>query len=106
MKWLIVILAIFLLTLPSVAQEDSCKIETVKKVNPIYPEEAKKEGVEGTVYVGITINKEGLVETAMVTKTDDERLNIAALNAVIQWKFKPLTKICKVTIPVKFKLAQ
>lgn len=86
--------------------QDTCKIVIKKQVAAVYPKEALEKDIEGTVFVAIEIGKDGFVQTAMVTKTDNEILNEAALNAVIKWEFKPLKECQKVTIPIKFKLTK
>lgn len=83
-----------------------------KSVNPVYPEEAKTNGIEGTVYLKILVDKEGNVKKAVVTKRTDGSVALeqAAMDAAKQWTFKPAT-IKKqpveiwVSIPFKFKLA-
>ena len=103
MKWFIIVLALLIVT-PVVAQD--CNIEVVKRVSVVYPDSAKAKGIEGTVYVQATIGTNGFVQVVMVTKSDNELLNEAALNAVVKYEFKPIPKECKVTVPVKFKLSQ
>jgi periplasmic protein TonB len=84
-----------------------------KSVNPEYPEDAKKAGIEGAVILKILVNKEGNVRKAVVTNRTDGSVAMeqAAVNAVKQWTFKPAT-IKKqpvemwVSIPFKFKLAE
>lgn len=85
----------------------------LKTVNPVYPEKARKGGVEGTVWVNVLVNKEGTVAKASVTKREggSEELEQAALDAIKQWTFKPAKVSDKpvsiwVAIPVRFKLAE
>jgi len=61
----------------------------VNKVTPAYPEEAKKERVQGTVIVDATVDVEGKVVEAKVSKGADPRLDKAALDAVRKWTYKP-----------------
>jgi TonB family protein len=106
MKFFVLLFALLIAFVSvSFSQEDTCKIEVVKRIHTVYPPEAMKNKIEGTVYVDITISKDGLVETAMVSKTDNEILNEAALDAVVRWKFKPALHVHKATIPFKFKLS-
>lgn len=62
----------------------------VKKVNPVYPEEARKAKVEGVVILGARIDKEGQVSRVIVQKGMDPLLNQAAVDAVKQWKYEPM----------------
>ena len=60
----------------------------VSKVEPTYPEEAKKQGIEGDVVVKVTIDENGNVTNAEIVKSPNELLNDAALGAVKQWKYE------------------
>ena len=57
---------------------------------PVYPEDAKAQGVEGRVLIQAIISKTGEVMSPRVTNTDiDPRLAKAALDAVSQWHYAP-----------------
>ena len=103
MKGLIFAIAL-VFAVPVFAQD--CVPELVKSVRVIYPDTARVLHIEGTVFVQATIGTDGFVQVAMVTKSDNELLNEAALNAVVRYEFKPLPRECKVTIPIKFKLSE
>ena len=62
----------------------------IKKVNPIYPEEAKKSLVQGVVVLEITTDEEGNVAKVAVMRSDSSLLNQAAIDAVKQWKYEPM----------------
>jgi TonB family protein len=62
----------------------------IKVVEPVYPEEARKEGVEGTVILEARTDKEGNVEDVQVLRGIDPYLNEAAIAAVRQWKYEPM----------------
>lgn len=63
--------------------------QTVKtKVQPIYPPEAVRRGIQGWVYVKILVNLDGNVERACASGPD-ETLKRASEAAVLEWKFKP-----------------
>ncbi len=62
----------------------------VFRVQPQYPEEARKARVKGFVILETTITKEGTVESAHVVH-GDPRLNDAVIKAVLQWKYKAAT---------------
>jgi len=75
----------------------------------IYPEIAKRAGVEGKVYVLAFVNETGEVTNAKILKGLGAGLDEAALNAVKQTKFKPGKQRGKpvkvqVSIPIVFKL--
>jgi len=60
----------------------------VKKVAPLYPEEARAEHVQGTVLLHVMIDKEGNVQHVDLI-SGHPLLAPAAIEAVRQWKYKP-----------------
>lgn len=78
----------------------------VERADVIYPPAAIEQRVEGTVYVEMTVDKDGWVVAAMITQTDSPLLTDAALDAAVKYRFKPLNKECKVTVPFVFKLSE
>jgi TonB family protein len=63
----------------------------VKKVQPQYPESARKARIQGEVILRAIIGKEGDVENLQVVSGPRE-LAPAALDAVRQWKYRPYMK--------------
>jgi TonB family protein len=79
--------------------------------NIVYPLESRREGIEGTVYVGFTISRTGAVENVKIKVSVDENLDEEALRVV---KSMPTWKPAKqegalvriaFTLPVRFKLS-
>ncbi|HEV7218768.1 MAG: TonB family protein [Terriglobales bacterium] len=62
----------------------------VKRVNPVYPNQALQMHKQGTVQILASITKSGSISSAKVIK-GDPILGQAALEAVKQWKYKPYT---------------
>jgi len=62
----------------------------INVVKVVYPEEARKQGVEGTVIVEARTDKEGNVADVQVLRGIDPYLNKAAIDAVRQWKYEPM----------------
>jgi len=62
----------------------------VKKTNAVYPEDAKKQRVQGKVVARLTIGTDGLVKDARIVKSI-RLLDQATLDCVKQWTFKPAT---------------
>jgi protein TonB len=60
----------------------------VSKVTPVYPEDAKKARVSGSVILDATIGKDGTVENLKVL-SGPAPLQQSALDSVRQWKYKP-----------------
>ncbi len=61
----------------------------VTKVNPHYPEAARKAGVSGVVVVETIIGVDGAVLDARILSSPDPGLGDAAVEAVRQWRFEP-----------------
>ena len=62
--------------------------EIVKQVQPRYPEVAKAARASGLVILEAIINTEGVVEDVKVLR-GHPLLQQAAMDAIVQWKFKP-----------------
>ena len=60
----------------------------VSKVQPKYPEEARRQHIQGAVVMRAEITKEGVVESLDVL-SGDPVLAAAATDAVKEWKYKP-----------------
>ena len=69
--------------------EDS-PLKVVHRVPPIYPPEAKANGMEGTVVVEVLVDKQGNVAKAKII-SGPKILADAAVEAIKAWKFEPAT---------------
>ncbi len=83
--------------------------QVVKSVQPVFPELAKRAGVEGTVYVKILVSKQGKPLKAVVIKTDSPIFNKPAEAAAMQFLFTPAIQhkqpvMVWVVVPFRFKL--
>ncbi|HJQ26138.1 MAG TPA: energy transducer TonB [Blastocatellia bacterium] len=86
------------------AQSQTPALKVVRKVDAVYSEEAKRQGVHGEVAVEITVNEKGEVTGARV-KSGDELLRQSALDAVKQFQFANTTdKPVVATITFNFVL--
>jgi protein TonB len=84
------------------------KPEVIKRIEPIYPELARKAGIEGMVIAKVLIGTKGDVEKVEIVKSHP-MLDESATTAAQQFKFKPgkqRDRFVKVwmTIPFTFKL--
>jgi len=85
--------------------------EAQKIVQPKYPSAARMSGAEGTVWVKLWVGKDGKVKKAIVSKSDSETLNQAAIDAATQWTFTPAIirnapVSVWVSLPFKFRLTK
>jgi TonB family protein len=72
--------------------EDSQKPKIINKVKPVYPEEAKKNKIQGIVKLEATIDEQGKVAKLDVLASPDPLLAAAAVQAVKQWVYEPYVK--------------
>lgn len=64
----------------------------VKKVDPRYPPDLKKERVEGEVILYAVIRGDGSVDNIQLVRGIDPQLDANAVSALRQWKFRPAEK--------------
>ena len=87
--------------------EKSPKI--IKQVMPVYPEMAVRAGMEGTVWVKVLVDKEGIPVRAVVIKSTAELFDEPAIAAAMGFRFTPAimnqgpVKVW-VSIPFRFQL--
>lgn len=73
------------------------------RVEPVYPEEYRRARVSGIVVLEVAISQAGTVENVGVLKSLAPGLDMAAVNAVRQWKFKPALRDGR-PVPVLFNV--
>jgi TonB family protein len=61
------------------------------RIEPVYPEAARKIHAEGTVVVDAVISATGVVEEVRVVKSAHPLLDAAAVDAVGRWRYSPAT---------------
>lgn len=81
----------------------------VEKPFPEYPELARLAKIEGTVLVRALVGKDGKVRDVVLSKSVNQNLDHAAMDAARRWVFKPAMQNKKpvavwVAIPFKFTL--
>jgi TonB family protein len=75
------------------------------RVNPLYPEIAKRMRITGVVKMDVTVDADGKV-TAVKTVEGNRMLSMAAEDAVHKWKFAPGDGETVVSVEINFALAQ
>ncbi len=84
----------------------------LSRMEPLYPEEARRAGAEGTVAVRIEIKENGRPgDIAVVRSSGRESFDAAAVEAVRSWRFVPAQEAdsgravrCYTTVSVVFRL--
>lgn len=61
----------------------------IHKVDPVYPETARRAGKMDTVILNVRTDKKGEVARVLVLKGKYDDLNKAAIDAVKKWRYKP-----------------
>jgi len=81
-------------------------LKPIVRINPQYPQEAAKAGVEGWVILEFGVSQNGTVENIRVTASHPESIfDEAAKRAVAKWRYKPHTLDQQVnTVELAFKL--
>jgi protein TonB len=79
------------------------------RVDPTYPEAARKARMEGVVILEAIITATGSVEDVRVLKSVNPLLDASAVRAVQQWRYKPATLNARavrvyLTVTVTFNL--
>jgi TonB family protein len=62
--------------------------QLLHKVQPVYPPEAKRKRIQGTVLLRATIGKDGVMKEVRLISGPPE-LTEAAIGAVQQWRYRP-----------------
>jgi periplasmic protein TonB len=75
----------------------------------IYPDLAKRAGIEGKVNIRVLVGKNGSPKKNIIESTDSDLLNEAAIRAVMSSQFTPAIQNnqpidCWVSIPIVFRL--
>jgi len=82
--------------LPSVANQKELMSDKVTRsritdqIAPIYPPAALQKRMEGTVVMEATIDEHGRVREPFVISSPGSLLDMAAMDAVKQWRYRPL----------------
>src|ERR1019366_6177419 len=70
----------------------SCASSPASKIEPEYSEEARVAKIQGTVVLSIVIGVDGHAYDATLARSIGFGLDEKALDAVMQWQFKPGTQ--------------
>jgi protein TonB len=75
----------------------------------VYPEIARRAGVEGSVTIRVLVDKKGSPKKYIIEATDSDLLNKAAVDAVMSSRFTPAIQgnqplDCWISIPINFRM--
>ena len=81
----------------------------VHRVDPKYTDEARKAKIEGAVLLKCVVNEDGIPTTPEVVRSLDKGLDAKAIEALMQWRFKPALKYGKpvpisINVEINFRL--
>jgi TonB family protein len=62
--------------------------QLMTRVEPVYPEELRRQGIEGTVKLHVTVGREGAIQTVGLLSGPPTLIPLA-IDAVRKWQFKP-----------------
>src|SRR5579862_1196882 len=65
----------------------------LKSTIPMYTDDARTHGIEGTVAIGALIGKDGQIKNMSVLKGLGYGLDEMALSSIQQWAFSPATRL-------------
>jgi TonB family protein len=83
-------------------QEDGLSRRIKSRVEPLYPEIARRMSITGKVKLSVVISPNGSIKDAKVIGGHPILVN-AAMDAVKKWKFEPATSETSGTIEVSFE---
>lgn len=71
----------------------AASLKRVRMVSPVYPDAARKRGIEGWVELAFTVQTNGTVDEVEVRNASPaEVFDDAAMRAVRQWRFEPVER--------------
>jgi periplasmic protein TonB len=76
----------------------------IKKIEPVYPDNAQFVPVRGPVVLEVVANEKGEVVEAKIVKGGNPFVQKPVLEAVKQWRYSP-TYVDGKAVPVKFGVA-
>ena len=75
---------------PIAAPADTFEPHIIQRVNPEYPREAERRGIEGAVDVTFTVSPEGKVSDVIIVNAEPSDIfDRAAVDAVRRWRYEP-----------------
>jgi periplasmic protein TonB len=90
---------------PKPAIRRGSQLVVIDKVDPVYPERARRDGIEGRLVVRVHVDAKGIVTDAKIMEAAPPRVfDREALRAVQQWRFRPEADAYDADVELVFKL--
>ena len=77
----------------------------IKRINPLYPEDARREMIQGTVVLRLVIETDGSVRVLGIENDPHPLLANAAREAVSQWRYEPSLDATGKPLQVEFEVS-
>lgn len=85
-------------------EEEQSPLTLVKRVDPEYPRALLSQQRNGAVMVRFMVQSDGSVMDVEATRSPDRKLSAAAIQAVKQWRFAPISKPRPVSVEIGFQV--
>lgn len=89
---------------PAPLPEEESPLRLITKVDPEYPRALLTQQRNGSVTVKFVVQPDGTVNGVEALKSPDRKLSAAAVAAVKQWRFAPVTKPRPVSVEIGFQM--
>lgn len=89
---------------PAPLPEEESPLRLITKVDPEYPRALLAQQRNGSVMVKFVVQPDGTVNGVEALKSPDRKLSAAAVAAVKQWRFAPVTKPRPVSVEIGFQM--
>ena len=87
---------------PGYAQQEELTRKVKNKVQPVYPEIARRMSITGTVRVAVVVTPNGTLKSSKVVGGHPLLIN-AAMDALKRWKFEPAAEESSGIVEFKFQ---
>lgn len=88
------------------AQQPEPDLQLVNRVAPEFPRQLANTITSGSVIVRFMVQPDGSVRNAEALKSSHRKLTVAALDAVNQWRFAPVSAPREATVEIGFNLGE
>lgn len=91
-------------TPPPEPDDEPAQLQLLRKVDPEYPRALLQQQRAGSVLVQFIVQPDGRTDAVQALRSPDRKLSAAAVKAVQQWKFAPITTARQVSVEIGFQV--